>query len=75
MIDNAWYVRFCVTDDTSQRATLRSILHDEKVYGPRTEEFEPERFLQQGIIDPTAQFGFGRRSGSLTSCHSDVFPD
>ncbi|KAF8510589.1 cytochrome P450 [Gautieria morchelliformis] len=39
-----------------------SILHDEGVYGPRVNEFEPERFLQPGIIDPVAQFGFGRRT-------------
>ncbi|KAF8512832.1 cytochrome P450 [Hysterangium stoloniferum] len=37
------------------------MLHDENVYGPRTDEFEPERFLAPGVRSPTEQFGFGRR--------------
>ncbi|KAF8510633.1 cytochrome P450 [Gautieria morchelliformis] len=38
-----------------------AILHDETVYGPDTEHFEPERFLRPGARDPSAAFGFGRR--------------
>ncbi|KAF8506214.1 cytochrome P450 [Gautieria morchelliformis] len=38
-----------------------AMLHDETVYGPDTEHFEPERFLRPGTRDPSAAFGFGRR--------------
>ncbi|KAF8506218.1 cytochrome P450 [Gautieria morchelliformis] len=38
-----------------------AMLHDETVYGPDTEHFEPERFLRPGARDPSAAFGFGRR--------------
>ncbi|KAF8500025.1 cytochrome P450 [Gautieria morchelliformis] len=44
-----------------------AILHDETVYGPDTEHFEPERFLRQGARDPSAAFGFGRRI--CPGCH------
>jgi hypothetical protein len=37
------------------------MLHDEEMYGPKPEEFEPERFLKPGVKDPTVAFGFGRR--------------
>ncbi|KAF8513930.1 cytochrome P450 [Hysterangium stoloniferum] len=37
------------------------ILHDEKMYGPDTDKFIPERFLKPGVKEPTATFGFGRR--------------
>ncbi|KAF7369957.1 Cytochrome p450 [Mycena sanguinolenta] len=44
-----------------------AILHDETTYGPRTDQFIPERWLtKEGKInrqmrDPSAAFGFGRR--------------
>ncbi|KAF7369886.1 Cytochrome p450 [Mycena sanguinolenta] len=44
-----------------------AILHDETTYGPRTDQFIPERWLtDEGKInrqmrDPSAAFGFGRR--------------
>jgi len=38
-----------------------AMLHDEKNYGPKPEEFKPERFLRGGVRDPIAAFGFGRR--------------
>ena len=44
----------------------RSILHDLEKYSEPL-EFEPERFLKDGVIDPSVQdpnsaaFGFGRR--------------
>jgi Cytochrome P450 len=45
----------------------RSILHDPKVYN-NSMEFQPERYLKDGKLDPNvrdpdcAAFGFGRRS-------------
>lgn len=42
-------------------ANAWTILHDEKLYGPRPEEFDPERFLKPGVKEPTPTFGFGRR--------------
>lgn len=44
----------------------RAILHDESVY-PDPETFKPERFLKDGVLDPSVQqpesvWGFGRRS-------------
>ncbi|KAF8515735.1 cytochrome P450 [Gautieria morchelliformis] len=38
-----------------------AMLHDETMYGPRPEHFEPERFFRPGVKDPSAAFGFGRR--------------
>jgi len=44
----------------------RAILHDPEQY-PEPHEFKPERFLKDGVLDPTVQdpdsaaFGFGRR--------------
>ena len=44
----------------------RAILHDPEQY-PEPQEFKPERFLKDGVLDPTVQdpdsaaFGFGRR--------------
>ncbi|KIJ57163.1 hypothetical protein M422DRAFT_238752 [Sphaerobolus stellatus SS14] len=39
------------------------LLHNEKDFGPDTEQFIPERFFQPGVRDPahTGAFGFGRR--------------
>ncbi|KAF8526656.1 cytochrome P450 [Hysterangium stoloniferum] len=37
------------------------ILHSEALYGPETDKFKPERFLQPGVIEPNAAFGYGRR--------------
>ncbi|KAF8592280.1 cytochrome P450 [Ramaria rubella] len=38
-----------------------AMLHNEEIYGPNTDRFEPERFLRPGVKDPNAAFGFGRR--------------
>ncbi|KAJ7210342.1 cytochrome P450, partial [Mycena pura] len=44
-----------------------AVLHDEKIYGPNTDRFIPERWLtESGEInkarrEPNAAFGFGRR--------------
>lgn len=45
----------------------RAMLHDDGVYGPDVEKFNPERFLKDGVLNPDvkfpdAAFGFGRRS-------------
>ncbi|KAF8465421.1 cytochrome P450 [Gautieria morchelliformis] len=37
------------------------ILHDEAVYGPNTDDFIPERFLDPNVKYPNAAFGYGRR--------------
>ncbi|KAK1223032.1 hypothetical protein PQX77_014109 [Marasmius sp. AFHP31] len=43
------------------------VLHDETLYGPRTQDFDPDRFLKQELgkeIPPSPEiwaFGFGRR--------------
>jgi hypothetical protein len=42
------------------------MLHDEAIYGADTDRFIPERFLNPGMKDPTAAFGFGRRQGFST---------
>jgi len=36
-------------------------LHDDKAYGPQSEAFKPERFLEPGIKPPIAAFGSGQR--------------
>lgn len=44
---------------------------NEKVYGPQdVTNFVPERFLREGIRDPYATFGFGRRYESLSFSYS-----
>jgi Cytochrome P450 len=55
--------------------SCRGILHDERVY-KNPEEFNPERFLKDGQLDPNvrspegAAFGFGRRYDSYFVEHS-----
>jgi len=43
------------------RKRFRAILYDTNVYGPNVDDFDPERFLQPEVPDPTAAFGYGRR--------------
>ncbi|KAK0497941.1 cytochrome P450 [Armillaria luteobubalina] len=43
-----------------------AMLHDEAVYGPETETFNPDRFMKDGVLNPDVPFpmetfGFGRR--------------
>jgi hypothetical protein len=46
----------------------RAVLHDEATYGPKPDEFIPERWLNKdgeintAMREPSAAFGFGRRS-------------
>ena len=50
---------------------FRSILHDRKAFN-NPEEFQPERYLKDGKLNPDvrdpecAAFGFGRRSVNTT---------
>ena len=37
------------------------MLRNEKDFGPKTDEFRPERFLEDDEKDITPAFGFGRR--------------
>lgn len=38
-----------------------AILHDETHFGSNPESFDPDRYLKEGVKDPRALFGFGRR--------------
>ena len=59
-----------------ERMLLRSILHDQNIYGPTVNEFDPERFLNGKVPDPVAQFGNGRRYDFWkVSCHCETVPD
>lgn len=47
-------------------ANIWAVLQDENIYGPKTERFQPERFLYEdgtfnAEIDADPEFGFGRR--------------
>ncbi|KAF8513280.1 cytochrome P450 [Gautieria morchelliformis] len=37
------------------------MLHDEAIYGPNTDDFNPGRFLDPNVTYPNAAFGYGRR--------------
>lgn len=62
---NIWYFRYLLSF-VPFYISVRSILHDEKVF-PNPQEFMPERFLDQDkplerLSDPSLlAFGFGRR--------------
>ena len=55
----------------------RAILHDPEQY-PEPHEFKPERFLKDGVLDPTVQdpdsaaFGFGRRYVQKMLCENTL---
>ncbi|KAF8509756.1 cytochrome P450 [Hysterangium stoloniferum] len=55
------YGGFFIPKGSIMLGNIWHILHDERNYGPDTHKFIPERFLQPGVKDPTATFGFGRR--------------
>ncbi|KAF8588294.1 cytochrome P450 [Ramaria rubella] len=61
VMEDDFYRGYFIPKDSLVVGNAWQILHDEKVYGPRPEEFEPERFFQPGISIPTMQYGFGRR--------------
>ena len=72
MIGNAWLVLRPLNSIICPEL-FRSILHDRKVFN-NPEEFQPERYLKDGKLNPDARdpdcavFGFGRRS-------VNIFPD
>jgi hypothetical protein len=63
IIGNTWCVGFTWTSRKVAYTPClsRAMLHDDEMYGPKPEEFEPERFLKPGVRDPTVAFGYGRR--------------
>ena len=60
VLGNTWYSVIWPSQLLQLILQNRHMLHDETVYGPETDKFLPERFLNPGI-DPTIAFGFGRR--------------
>ncbi|KIK56493.1 hypothetical protein GYMLUDRAFT_263604 [Collybiopsis luxurians FD-317 M1] len=60
------YEGYVIPKDTIVIANIAAILLDEKVYGPNTDEFRPERFmLEDGTLNKAMNsnpaFGYGRR--------------
>ncbi|KIK56499.1 hypothetical protein GYMLUDRAFT_263609 [Collybiopsis luxurians FD-317 M1] len=60
------YERFFIPKGSMIVANICAILQDEKVYGPKTEKFIPERFLTEkgefnNSLSADAAFGYGRR--------------
>lgn len=70
VIGNAWYTVIVLSALQSGSKILlfviRAMLHDEDDY-PDPSSFRPERFLEDGKLDPSVRdpsqiaFGFGRR--------------
>ncbi|KAG5219419.1 CyP450 monooxygenase [Salix suchowensis] len=68
----SWYLDIYVVGvaDPYSLVPFRSILHDPVMY-PKPFDFNPDRFLKDGEINPEARhpnqasFGFGRRDGSV----------
>jgi hypothetical protein len=80
MIGNAWLVRSVFLSSFLNSLLFRSILHDCKAFN-NPEEFQPERYLKDGRLNPNvrdpecAAFGFGRRSVNiLQSTRSLILP-
>ncbi|KAF8918429.1 cytochrome P450 [Mucidula mucida] len=60
------YNGFYIPKDAIIVGNSWAMLRDEAVYGPRTDKFDPERFLKDGRLNPdiphpNEAFGFGRR--------------
>ncbi|THU78728.1 cytochrome P450 [Dendrothele bispora CBS 962.96] len=60
-------IGYRIPKNTTIVPNVWAMLHDEVVYGPEPDKFNPERFLTKDgalnldIPDPDADFGFGRR--------------
>lgn len=68
MIQDDEYKGYCIPKDSLIIPNVWMMLHNEEVYGPNTDEFRPERFLdtqgklKSNMADPSdVAFGFGRR--------------
>ncbi|KAF8588182.1 cytochrome P450 [Ramaria rubella] len=61
LMDDDIYGDYFIPKGTIVMGNARLMLHDEKMYGPRPEEFDPDRFFKDGVRVPSAQYGFGRR--------------
>lgn len=62
VITNIWCVMISIKCLLQPKLVVRAMLNNKDVYGPQdVTKFEPERFLREGIKDPYATFGFGRR--------------
>jgi hypothetical protein len=67
VIGNAWLVRPLILFSVMNFLLFRAILHDRKAFN-NPEEFQPERYLKDGKLNPDvrdpecAAFGYGRRS-------------
>ncbi|KAF8578978.1 putative CyP450 monooxygenase [Ramaria rubella] len=55
------YGKYFIPRGSIVLANAWAMLHDEKTYGPNTDQFIPDRFFQPGVPDSTIAFGFGRR--------------
>lgn len=65
-IEDDYYDGFLIPKGSIVVANICAVLQDERVYGPSTNKFIPERFLQSnGKVNPNlnsdAAFGYGRR--------------
>ena len=71
IMGNSWLGRLLTLNFCHEFFLFRSILHDRKVFN-NPQEFQPERYLRDGKLNPDARdpdcaaFGFGRRSVNTT---------
>jgi len=55
------YRGFDIAKGTLIIVNVRDIMYNEDLFGPETDKFIPERFLEPGRENPGFAFGFGRR--------------
>ncbi|KDR74419.1 hypothetical protein GALMADRAFT_99443 [Galerina marginata CBS 339.88] len=64
---DGYYDGYFIPKGSMLAPNVWAILHDETIYGPKSTDFIPERFLTEdgernyNVPDPDAAFGFGRR--------------